>query len=247
MSKRSKRLSDLSPLDLMPDMVKFAEEMNAIIAKAYDERGTQTSEVAPEAWDQLESILIEYLQNLIDWDGYLKKGQIDDLARLAKDAKKLRSDWERIQKSGASWFVGSLLEIKSFSNQDFIRFLELAHVLAEMDPRSPIAEPASLYPSRKLVTADWTSPGSRPELQLKLDEWWVLNTGLPKDVDEDETTTYKSFLKELFAPLAAAGSHGSSSTAVQNARKSGRQQEAYFPNLMAKFHKRLRRHRATKT
>lgn len=71
MADKPKQLSDFIPRELMPDMAELATKFSKLIAREHNTKGDTSVAVGEDAWKRLETILVEYIQNLIDWDGFL--------------------------------------------------------------------------------------------------------------------------------------------------------------------------------
>ena len=216
----------LEPFDCFRSDGGLQSRLSEIITSGWAARDVYGKELDGGEWLRLGDALARYLQGRLDADGYLSKGQRDAIAALAKSGKKLSTHITKVEAVKADWFLDFELNDQALDQEAWKAFSKVLDALSKLAPETPHAPPARSdkrpgSDARYLVATDIL----RSQLQMALDHWWLTNTDLPKDVDDAAPTPYGEFLAALFGRIKLSAPPGSSSTAVQAARKLARDQD----------------------
>lgn len=198
-------------------------QLEAVIQDARQEKGFPRAVIGDSAWGALGSILATYLEGREYEGGFLLLGQRDALVDLGKRAAKVLQAIEKVDASDVDWFMLSELGDAGLSGDDLEGAIAVLGVLSKMNPRTPRADRSTSKRAN-----DWKSTFGhedlRSRLQVGLDDWWVKNTGLPKDVDTPPTS-YQAFLGAIFLPMAVSDPPGCSASAIKEARRHEREKK----------------------
>lgn len=232
MTERDSLQSVLGKYDCFRSDDGLQDQLDHIISSGMVEKGLDLKKSDERDWTKLGSILADYLQGRLDAEGYLTIGQCDKIASLAKCSKKLIAHIANVDAAKAIWFLDFEREAEDLDPTALKGFTQVLDAYSKMQPRSPRettkkGDKKTGNDAGYLVATDEL----RSRLQLDLDRWWKANTGLPKDVDEDTHTPYREFLSTLFSSISLRKPPGSSSTAVQAARKFAVDRDKRFKDL----------------
>ncbi len=184
--------------------------------------------VPASEWDLLEAILRGIYQSFNDWQGYLNKTEMAKIRGIASKAAKLASAMAHAEQSGLGKIID--FELSPFTSDQILAALT---VLSKITPRGPKADDA-LKPHGMRF-----EDNLKAELQLKLDAWWVRNTGSPAETERSKVTPFSYFLAQIFKtlPTEIARELGTSRTAVKDRRRAAAQRQKRDREIAEKFQK----------
>lgn len=172
--------------------------------------------VPADEWDLLQGLLHQFQRSILDWEGYLNKGEIARMKEIATKATKLSQAIDLAAQHG----LGNIVDYE-LAPITSVQLLDVLSLLASLDPSSPQADDAKKMKGQRFQDR------FKADLQSELDRWWLRNTPFEATTEEGEVTQYSYFLGQIFRalPLEVAKSLGNSRTAVsQRQRHAGHRQ-----------------------
>lgn len=160
----------------------FTEQLKSQIEQLVHTSTDRNAPISQREWDELLRYLLDFKGSNDDWEGFLEKGQIDELVLVQKKALKLLEQMDRVKRRGLTW--GLDLENSKYSVEEFAEHLKS---LAEMSPKSPFEA------DRLRGDKGWARHQNelRGMLQVKLDIWWERVSGTKPTVEEKPSAKKK--------------------------------------------------------
>jgi hypothetical protein len=185
-------------------------------------------QVSTSEWHLLEILLHGFSQAYSDWHGYLNKGEMVKMERIASKASKLSLAIHQAAQLGLTKILD--YDLAPITSGQLVASLD---VLAKIDARSPHTEDG-----KKKVGMRFQDD-LKANLQIDLDNWWFRNFDLPAEVDETKLTPFSYFLAQIFKifPPEVANDLGSSRSAVNERRRGAKQRKARDQKISEAFQK----------
>lgn len=184
--------------------------------------------IPAEEWRSLEATFRSFNDLIIDWSGYLNKGEMAGINRISSSATKLSLTIGQVTQRGLRKILD--YELAPMTSDQLLAALG---ALAEIAPRSPKTEDGK-KPVGKRYQDDL-----KADLQLKLDLWWERNTGWSAETKEAEETPFSFFLEQIFdtLPFEVKNGLGHSRTAVNERRRRGKRRQTRGNEISEAFRK----------